>query len=239
MNTSPSRPLRGLPTWAWLWFPPLMLLVQTAAWLIDPVFESRWIGMREFGAVEIGTVLVYLPGIAAGILALRLWRHLPAWWLRGWLLAFVLGCFYIAGEEASWGQHYLNWNTPETWAAINKQQETNLHNTSTWLNQKPRIAMELWILVGGILMPLRARLKGITYAPHEWGYWVWPTAACLPAALLCFFIKLPVHLEKWLHLDQPLFTGFNLNEIHEYNIAVFLTLYLCAFYLRLKEAASA
>lgn len=204
---------RDLKPWAWLWFPPLVLQVQVLVWLIDPAFEQRWIGMREFGAVEIGTILAYLPGIVAGLLALRLGKHLSHPWLRAWLLLFVLGSLCIAGEEASWGQHYLHWNTPEAWAEINKQQETNLHNTSTWLNQKPHIAMGLWILIGGIGMPLRA--------------------------LLCFFIKLPIHLEKWLHLDQPLFSGFNLNKIREYSIAVSPTLYPCSIYVRLEQAANA
>ncbi len=41
----------------------------------------------------------------------------------------ALGSLYIAGEEMSWGQHFFHWNTPEYWAEVNRQQETNLHNT--------------------------------------------------------------------------------------------------------------
>jgi len=234
--TSPTSNLKDLPGWVWLWFPPAMIALQIVAYLIDPVFEEHWFNTKEFGAVELGTVIVYLPGIVAGIMAFSLCRRLPDKWLGIWILIFILGCIFIAGEEASWGQHYLHWNTPEHWAHLNKQQETNLHNSTTWLNQKPRIAMELWILIGGIIMPLRYRLKKISLNPEtDWQYWLWPTYVCLPAALLCFFIKLPLHIAKWTHAAQPMFIGFNLNETHEYNIAVFLTLYLCSIYLRIKQ----
>lgn len=234
MTTSPSRP-NDLPAWAWLWFPPLMVVLQFAALSISKEFHDS-IFFGELGAVELGTVIVYLPGIVAGMLAFHLRRHLPHPLLAVWVLIFILGCIYIAGEEASWGQHIFHWQSPELFQQINKQHETNLHNSTTWLNQKPRIAMELWILVGGIIMPLYALLKGIKYSTRDWRYWVWPTTAALPSALMCFFIKLPLHLDHWFHRgEQPMFTGFNLNETHEYMIAVFLTLYLCSIYSRLKQ----
>jgi disulfide bond formation protein DsbB len=37
----------------------------------------------------------------------------------------ALSCLYIAGEEMSWGQHFFHWNTPEYWAMVNRQEETN------------------------------------------------------------------------------------------------------------------
>ena len=227
--------LRDLPLWAWLILPPMMISLQFLALGISQGFHNS-IFFGELGAVELGTVIMYLPGIAAVILAFRLRDRLPHKLLGLWVLIFIVGCIYIAGEEASWGQHYLHWNTPEHWAALNKQHETNLHNSTTWLNQKPRIAMELWILIGGILMPLRMLLKKFRYRTDDWRYWVWPTPYLLPAALACFLIKLPLHLDHWLHKGaEPLFTGFNLNETHEFNIAVFLTLYLCSILIRLRQ----
>src|SRR3546814_9825984 len=58
--------------------------------------------------------------------------------------------------EASWGQHYAGWLTPENWQALNDQGETNLHNTSSWLDQKPRTLLEIGVIVGGILIPMLA-----------------------------------------------------------------------------------
>jgi hypothetical protein len=48
----------------------------------------------------------------------------------GLALIFFLG----AGEEISWGQRILGIETPEAWAEINKQEETNLHNLEIFHN---------------------------------------------------------------------------------------------------------
>ena len=47
---------------------------------------------------------------------------------RAILITGALGCFFIMGEEISWGQRLIGWDTPESWAEINYQQETTLHN---------------------------------------------------------------------------------------------------------------
>ena len=51
-------------------------------------------------------------------------------------------CLYIAGEEMSWGQHFFHWNTPEYWAEVNRQEETNLHNTYAIFEKTPRSILE-------------------------------------------------------------------------------------------------
>lgn len=38
------------------------------------------------------------------------------------------GIFFIIGEEISWGQRIMGWQTPESLKMINKQNETNVHN---------------------------------------------------------------------------------------------------------------
>lgn len=40
----------------------------------------------------------------------------------------ALGIVFLIGEEISWGQRIFGWETSETLKAINKQQETNIHN---------------------------------------------------------------------------------------------------------------
>jgi hypothetical protein len=39
-----------------------------------------------------------------------------------------IGLFFMIGEELNWGQQIIRWETAESWKAINKQKETNLHN---------------------------------------------------------------------------------------------------------------
>jgi hypothetical protein len=58
-------------------------------------------------------------------------RHLRSrgqTWLAVLYLLAGIGVVFIAGEEISWGQRIIGWATPESIAAINKQEETNIHN---------------------------------------------------------------------------------------------------------------
>lgn len=80
-------------------------------------------------------------------------------WLKAWTALAGICCIYVAGEELSWGQHIFGWATPENWSALNDQNETNLHNTSTWLDQKPRAILEIGVLVGGLIIPALRKWK--------------------------------------------------------------------------------
>jgi hypothetical protein len=142
------------------------------------------------GAVEHLTVMVLIPGIGFGLYAFwRFRERLPHPILGYWVLAWTLACLYFAGEEASWGQWYFRWDTPDFIAKLNVQGETNLHNMSPWLNQKSRALVELFIVVVGVLVPLwcvlggRKPIRGRGF-PSAWEGWVFaPTtllAACLP-----------------------------------------------------------
>ena len=74
-----------------------------------------------------------------------------------WFSIATLGVAYTAGEEISWAQHLVGWGTPHWWADLNDQGETNLHNVSSWLDQKPRALLEVGIVIGGIVLPLLLR----------------------------------------------------------------------------------
>jgi hypothetical protein len=43
----------------------------------------------------------------------------------------------------SWGQHFFQWKTPEYWAIVDRQEETNLHNTHPAFEQWPRAIRQL------------------------------------------------------------------------------------------------
>ncbi|MEQ8929933.1 MAG: hypothetical protein RIE24_23440 [Silicimonas sp.] len=83
---------------------------------------------REDGLVEYSTALFLC--VASVVLVMNA-RSLKA---RGAGLAFACTLFYAlvfffaAGEEISWGQRIIGWETGETFEEMNKQQETNLHN---------------------------------------------------------------------------------------------------------------
>ena len=82
-----------------------------------------------------------------------------------------VGLFVVGMEEISWGQTYLQWATPESWAAINSQQETTVHNllaqpTLHVIEQAILMAFVLSALIG-IWLGMRNVHPFITaFAPH-------------------------------------------------------------------------
>lgn len=66
------------------------------------------------------------------------------------LLAIVL--FVGAGEELSWGQHLLGFETPESVAKHNRQGEFNLHNLNPFAGREvdgsPKSGLERWLTIG-------------------------------------------------------------------------------------------
>ena len=153
MNDTPS-----LSKIWWLWLPLLLIPAQFALELaFDPEMLARL--HSEWGPHETLQTLILLAAlfVAGRALLSKGLRARP--WLAAWVGFAALCIVYVTGEEVSWGQHLFGWATPENWAAINDQQETNLHNTSSWLDQKPRLLLELGVVAGGLLIPLVRRIR--------------------------------------------------------------------------------
>lgn len=97
---------------------------------------------------------------AAGIVsALLVGRRLHAGDRRRALPFAVLAgaCLFVAGEEISWGQRMLGFETPEPLGAVNRQEEFTLHNIDA-----VRVALKFGaILVGlaGAVLPWVARRR--------------------------------------------------------------------------------
>jgi hypothetical protein len=150
---------QALPDWSPRWWmlyvivPPILLVSILAAdiaggdiryWVVESrvgILESG-VGGLAFAAAIVTLAAFFQPAI----------RH--DWIVRGWLLAFVIAMVYFAGEDLNWGQHYFGWQSPEYFLIHNKEKETNLHNISSWFNQKPRLVVEVWLLVACIAVPL-------------------------------------------------------------------------------------
>jgi len=162
---------------------------------------------------------------------------LPTARIRVWVLLTTLGCVYFAGEELSWGQHLFGWDTPEYLEAVNDQEETNLHNISSWFDQKPRLLLEIWVLVGGVIWPLVARGKRSPGAVEKEPYWFWPTIEVFPTAILAILVRLPERIKSLFGIEQlPLELRFS--EPQEYYFALFLLIYLASIRKRLSASAS-
>ena len=233
MNQANNRLYSDVPAWLWLWFPVLFLVFIIAVILYDFELGKTMVG-NENHLVELGTPIILIPGIVAGVLSFRLRHLLPGHNLAVWVVLITLACVYFAGEELSWGQQLFKWETPEMIKAVNDQNETNLHNISSWLDQKPRLLMELWVLIGGILLPLWRIIRKTSYPASDWKHWFWPEYTCLPAAFLAILVKVPERLKDFF--DYRLFeNNVRYSELQEFYIAFFLSMYLYSIYKRLDK----
>jgi hypothetical protein len=235
---TPKKPLKDLPAWWWAGLPLAMLVLTLIAFLTSPDMMQLLIAKDTTanggGIAEHGTVLVLLPGIVAGFVVLRHYRKRLPLWLAGWVLAWTLACIYFAGEEASWGQHYFHWGTPDALLGLNDQNETNLHNIGSWLDQKPRTLVELWVVVAGLMLPLWWRLRKSTpFGASGWRDWFWPSSVGIltAAAFLATFV-LGVAARK---TGLPTLHALGSNELREFYIAVFLSTYLLSIWYRLRQ----
>lgn len=202
-----------------LWLPLLCLALQflVEAFVPEPLYTRMH---TENGPVEILQCVVLLPALVAGLQLLLRLHFQPPVWISVWVLIAVAGCFYVTGEEVSWGQHFLNWNTPEYWASFNDQNETNFHNTSSWLDQKPRLLLELGVIIGGLLMPLCRRLRKKTFP--AWLEMIAPSNHLIPLAAIVLFIKIA---DKLGGVTSIALFG-RASEVVEFFIYYFVWLYL-------------
>ncbi len=192
-----QAPFAETPNFREIWFRPWALIPVVAAAVLSTVAAHDPDVYRDYIAPETGVLetaqfllLVFSAGLAARLLTCR--AVAQAQWLRLWAALILAGAIYVAGEEASWGQHYLGWSTPETWRTVNDQNETNLHNTSSWFDQKPRIALEIAVLFGALLLPLARRTSLYPRQPRI-AYLI-PTVRCVPAATMV----LAARIDDWL-----------------------------------------
>lgn len=216
--------------WWWLVLPILIAAALVGANVLVPQFYNDHILPEGYGALELSQFFIALAGM---ILALRLVFH-PAVRARPLLFAFcilsALACLYIAGEEHSWGQHFFQWQTPEYWSQINRQQETNLHNTLHLFDKKPRLLLELGVLIGGLLIPLAARFRsGIRRT--RWSLF-FPADALAPTALCAIVFKVSDKLLNTFAIT-PLVA--RPSEAIEFYLYLFIMFYLLVLTRRIRE----
>ena len=220
------------------WLIPLPIIIHIAAKFLDAngnIF-NRWIE-SEWGFIENGTVLLLLP--AAIFMLIVTWRYWGASdeFLTGenrqhkaskklvaiWFFLGAMVCIGFAGEEASWGQHWVGWESPEYFAENNRQGETNVHNLNKQLGRVVKTILTIAIIVGGLILPLvrgdRSLRANASFLDH-----VQATHVCIPAALFVFLVRLVERFKTWFDLDWAIL-AVNLKESQELYIAIFLFIY--------------
>lgn len=169
----------------WLWIPLLMVVGQLAIEVGLSEAEKEAI-LGEGGFHETFQAIITVSAFALAVRLFFVFQSQP--WLKLWVAIAAIGALYVTGEEISWGQHLFKWGTPESWAVVNDQNETNLHNTSDWLDQKPLILLEIGVLVGGILIPLLEKIRPL-WLPVQFSS-IYPTYHLVPVSLIAFAMKL-------------------------------------------------
>jgi len=106
---------------------PALVIFAGAATALMGKAAYKWF-TGEDGAAENLQVLFWALALALGVVVtFRLWKA----GAKNFSLLYLvlnLGIIFIIGEEVSWGQRIFGWETSEEMKAINKQEETNLHN---------------------------------------------------------------------------------------------------------------
>jgi len=214
----------SLPAWLGLWLPLGIVIALALIWNFAPRFYLDTIAFED-GVLETSHFVLPLISIAWCLRILTVPEARRDRLVLFWVVLGLLGSIYMAGEEISWGQQYFHWLTPEDWQSVNDQGETNLHNTSAWLDQKPRTLLEIGVIVGGIVIPLLALWRP---AIRQGRFAIFlPALSCLPVAVICEAVKVSGRLQSHGVVDWQLFE--NASEVQELYISLFILLYLVVF----------
>lgn len=184
------------------------LLAAAAAGLVFVVWScaapaSFRAASNEDGPIEYATVLAFLvAAIGFAVAARRIGGRVRTRPARRRGLLFLTGCslvmFFFVGEELSWGQRLLGFDTPEPLRRLNEQHEFNVHNLGPLQRLKYTLLVATVALVGLVLPSLRLsastrRLARTIGLPH-------PSPAGVGLFMVSlFFLR---HAANWLGLAE-------------------------------------
>lgn len=234
-----------LPILIWLFVPILIFLnIFFIKYFNFDFYSESFQG--ETGIIENATFVILILGLVTSFFILKNLKYSVFYKKKFYFffLIIFLGLLYFAGEEVSWGDHWFNWKTLDFFRSLNDQSETNLHNISSWFDQKPRSLLLFFIFFGGIFYPTYLYLtkKKITEKFH---FLIVPTSCCLPTSLICLFFYALDNLYKIICFGTPgvdikckfIHPLFHLrtSEIIELYISLFLLVYVLSIFARLKK----
>jgi hypothetical protein len=87
----------------------------------------KWLTMEDGFAEDMQVLFYFLAFVLCIIITRKIWGSDDKI-VKILYLGLCFGLFFLIGEELNWGQRMFGWQTSASFAAINKQDETNLHN---------------------------------------------------------------------------------------------------------------
>lgn len=217
---------KSFPSIFWLWIPVVAFVIQI---ILEMTLSGHVLSHlhSENSLHETLQAVVIFTGFLVAVRAVFS-RYTKDALLKAWFILAAFCCLYVAGEEISWGQHIMDWTTPDYWGGVNDQQETNLHNTSSWLDQKPRLILLVGIVFGGLIAPY-LQYKNLLKLPEKLAFLMPSTKL----SVIALFVVVPQLFEKKFELfDIYIFTRFS--EVQELYMFYFVLLYLVMLYQKAK-----
>jgi hypothetical protein len=129
-----------------------LVLTAVDAGLYSYSFDAHDLFIAEDGLVE---NLTFFFSLLAGLYILATLGSRTG---RVYHLLIAVGLLFLAGEEISWGQRIFKIAGPAALAAINEQNELNLHNLSG-VHQHVKAVGLLLILALGVAVPVLCALS--------------------------------------------------------------------------------
>ena len=112
---------------------------------------------------------------------------------------FISFClFYYFGEEISWGQHYLKFETPTLLEDINNQKEFNLHNISNLFDQIPRSVTFLICGFSFLIFYIKAKFFKFGY---KYNYLILPNKNLIYVSFLLLLVSFPDIINDKLNIQ--------------------------------------
>lgn len=213
----------------WFWLPVFIMIVQI---ILEITLPSQILAPlhSETGPHETFQAMIIFSAFFVALRTLFLTSFKKDMWLWLWIFTAALCCLYVGGEETSWGQHILDWDTPDFWAQVNDQGETNLHNTSSWLDQKPRLILLIGVIIGGLIIPLLQRFKS-NWVPQRFAL-IYPPAEL---GLISFFALAIQIIDTIDDAARNIVLFERASEVQEIYLFFFVLLYLIVLHRRVMQ----
>ena len=200
--------------------PFMILFAGAASALISKGMYKWFIGEDKFA--ETMQVVFYVTAFLLNfVLVRRLWQ-IDQRMIALLYLIPMAGLVFLIGEELSWGQRIFGWVTPESLKAINKQDETNLHNIEgvgaafKWIQ----------LLVGayGTFLPLLVLRKGLSERYKKIIAYLVPHYTLVPFFLMFFLWR--VYRNLFEVSKRYYFVVSEFNEVLELILSVGIALFM-------------
>lgn len=206
----------------------LPISVELTLLSVAPEVHRRYLA-TEIGFVELSTVAMLL----ASVVALFMVAKRSDGKQRKLAIILAVGLIYWGGEEISWGQSLMKWDSPSMFKNLNYQRETNLHNIKyvSLTNQIPRLALNLLAVAVllSFLPPVQKKLQ--KWKESSWTDWLKPLPWCVAPAIAVIAVSL-------LKEARP-FGYRELGETEEQYMAILIVTYAVSLAIAKKRGQQA